>query len=45
LAQSGDEALATQAVATMGALELENESLVPLILSGEQTSLPTASGN
>lgn len=33
LAQSEDEALATQAVALMGSLEIENARLVPLILS------------
>lgn len=44
LAQAPDEALATQAVATMGALEVENAQLIPLILSGEQQeSIPTAS--
>lgn len=35
LAQAGDESLATQAVATMGALEIENSELVPLILGGD----------
>lgn len=35
LAQSTDEELATQAVALMGALEIEYTSLVPLILSTE----------
>ena len=35
LAQSSDEELATQAVALMGALEIEYTSLVPLILSTE----------
>jgi len=37
LAQSSDEALATQAVATMGALEVENSQLVPLITAESQT--------
>lgn len=37
LAQAGDEALATQAVATMGALEVENSQLVPLITGESQT--------
>ena len=32
LAQADDESIATQAVATMGALEIENSALVPLIL-------------
>ena len=35
LAQSSDDDLATVAVATMGALEIANTSLVPLILSDE----------
>lgn len=37
LAQAGDEALATQAVATMGALEVENSQLVPLITGESET--------
>ncbi|MFK7885087.1 MAG: HEAT repeat domain-containing protein, partial [Phycisphaerales bacterium] len=36
LASAGDEELATQAVATMGALEIENSELLPLILGGTQ---------
>ena len=35
LAQDGNDELATTAVATMGALELTNDALVPLILSQE----------
>ncbi len=35
LAQAGDEGLATQAVATMGALEIRNSDLVPLILGAD----------
>lgn len=35
LVRSPDEELATQAVALMGALDIENEALVPLILSSE----------
>lgn len=42
LASAGDEALATQAVATMGALEIENSELLPLILDGVQGT--TAAG-
>ncbi|MCC5823528.1 MAG: HEAT repeat domain-containing protein [Phycisphaerales bacterium] len=43
LARSGDEDLATQAVAVMGAMEIENEELVPLILSAQPGSAPTVS--
>lgn len=35
LTRAADETLATQAVAVMGAMEIENARLVPLILSGE----------
>ena len=43
LAQSTDEELATQAVALMGALEIEYTSLVPLILSTESgTNTPVS---
>lgn len=35
LAQADDESIATQAVATMGALEIRNADLVPLILGGD----------
>jgi len=40
LAQSKDAALATTAVATMGALEVTNTTLVPLILNGETDTDP-----
>lgn len=43
LAQSRDESLATQAVAVMGAMEMQNEQLVPLILSSEAQAAPTVS--
>ena len=44
LAQADDEATATAAVATMGALEVDNTDLVPLIInhgSSEATDLVT----
>lgn len=43
LVRSPDEELATQAVALMGALEIENAELVPLILSSEAPGAPTVS--
>ncbi len=43
LAGSEDEALATQAVAVMGAMNIENTELVPLILSTGTASAPAIS--
>jgi HEAT repeat protein len=43
LVRSPDEELATQAVALMGALEIENEALVPLILSSDGAAAPAVS--
>jgi len=43
LAQSENDDLATVAVATMGALEIANTSLVPLILNDEANSTPAVS--
>ena len=45
LAQSPDDTLATVAVATMGALEVTNDTLVPLILNQEQQGEPRVSKN
>lgn len=43
LARSDNEDLATQAVAVMGAMEIENDELVPLILSAGETGAPAVS--
>ena len=43
LAQSPNDELATVAVATMGALEVNNTTLVPLILSDEASAAPAMS--
>ncbi len=45
MAQSPDDELATVAVATMGALEVTNDQLVPLILNQERQGDPMVSKN